>query len=91
MASYVWTSVQSHEASLVVFLPVFLTCGLRSVRDLDTCGQATKGARGMSWYQKAMKGVEVCEKPGGVDKRALILGCLNCSYAEYIGVWRLTR
>ena len=37
------------------------------------------------------KGVEVCEKPGGVDKRALILGCLNCSYAEYIGVWRLTR
>ncbi len=31
----------------------------------------------MSWYQEAMKGVEVCEKPGGADKRALILGFLN--------------
>ena len=60
------------------------------MRVLDLSGQATKGARGMSWYRKAMKGVEVCEKPGEVDKRALILGFLNCSYAEYIGVWRLT-
>jgi len=35
---------------------------------------------GMSWRQKAMKGVEGCEKPGGAVKRALILGSLNyCS------------
>ena len=37
-----------------------------------------------------MKGVEVCEKPGGVDKRALIPGFPNCSCAEYIGAWRPT-
>ena len=47
------------------------------VRALDISGQATKGARGMSWHQKAMKGVEVCDKPGGVDKRAMILGFPN--------------
>ena len=61
-----------------------------STRVLDLSGQATKGARGMSWHWKAMKGVEVCEKPGGVDKRALILGSLNCSCTEYIGAWRRT-
>ena len=44
----------------------------RRPRGFDQCGQATKGAWGMSWRQKAMKGVEVCEKSGGVDKRALI-------------------
>ena len=60
------------------------------VRALDLSGQATKGAWGMSWHRKAMKGVEVCEKLGGVDKRALIPRFLNCSCAEYIGVWRLT-
>src|SRR5687768_7076675 len=43
-----------------------------SRRALDQCGQATKGTWGMSWRQKAMKDVEVCEKLGGVDKRALI-------------------
>ena len=47
-------------------------------RALDLSGQATKGTWGMSWHRKAMKGVEVCEKPGGVDKRALILGFPNC-------------
>lgn len=46
-------------------------------RGLDKCGQATKGAWGMSRHQKAKKGVEVCEKPGGVDKRTLIPGFLN--------------
>ena len=61
------------------------------LRVLDSSGQATKGAWGMSWYRKAMKGVEVCEKPGGVDKRTLILGFLNCSCAESIGAWRQTR
>ncbi len=49
----------------------------RAARVLNSCGQATKGAWGMSWRQEALKGVEVCEKPGGVDKRALILGFLN--------------
>ena len=46
-------------------------------RGLDQYGQAPKGAWGMSWRQEAMKGVEVCEKPGGVDKRTLIPGFLN--------------
>ncbi len=44
---------------------------------LNLGGQATKGAWGMSWRRKAMKGVEVCEKPGGADKRALIPGFPN--------------
>jgi hypothetical protein len=46
-------------------------------RVLDYGGQATKGAWGMSWRQKAKKGVEVCDKPGGVDKRTLIPGFPN--------------
>jgi len=32
---------------------------------------------GMSWRQKAMKGVENCDKPGEVVKRALIPGYPN--------------
>ena len=47
------------------------------VRGLDICGQAIKGVWGMSWHQKAKKGVEVCDKPGVVDKRAMIPGFLN--------------
>ena len=39
--------------------------------------QATKGVWVMSWRQKAMKGVEVCEKLGRVDKQALIPRFLN--------------
>ena len=39
---------------------------------LDNGGQAIKGARGMSWHKKALKGVEDCEKSGVVVKRALI-------------------
>jgi hypothetical protein len=31
----------------------------------------------MSWCQEALKGVEVCDMPGGVDKRAVIPGSLN--------------
>ena len=46
-------------------------------RVLDNCGQATKGVWGMSRCQKAMKGVEVCDKPGGTDKRVLIPGFPN--------------
>lgn len=43
----------------------------------NSCGQATKGMRGMSWRQLAMKGVEGCDKSGGVVKRALIPEFLN--------------
>jgi len=32
---------------------------------------------GMSWRQEAMKGVEDCDKPGGMVKRVLIPGSLN--------------
>ena len=44
---------------------------------LDSCGQATKGTWGMSWRQKPKKGVEDCDKPGVVVKRALIPGFPN--------------
>ena len=47
------------------------------VRDFG--GQSIKGTRGMSWRQEAMKGVEVCEKPGEADKQAMIPGYLNDS------------
>jgi hypothetical protein len=46
-------------------------------RGQDQCGQATKGVWGMSWRQEAMKGVEDCDKPGGLVKRELIPGCPN--------------
>ena len=45
---------------------------LLKARAFDKCGQATKGVWGMSWHQEAMKGVEVCEKLGGVDKQVMI-------------------
>jgi len=47
------------------------------LRGLDLCGQATKGTWGMSWRQKAMKGVEDCEKPGGIVKQVMIPGFPN--------------
>ena len=43
----------------------------------DSCGQATKGTWGMSWRQKPKKGVEDCDKPGVVVKRAMIPGYPN--------------
>ena len=43
----------------------------------EQCGQATKGMWGMSWRQKAMKGVENCDKPGEAVKRVLIPGFPN--------------
>jgi hypothetical protein len=46
-------------------------------RVLDHCGQATKGAWGMSWRQKAMTGVEDCENLGVAVKQALIPGFPN--------------
>ena len=39
---------------------------------LDICDQARKGAWGMSWYQKTLKGVEDCDMSGGVVKQTLI-------------------
>ena len=44
---------------------------------LDSCGQAIKGTWGMSWRQEPKKGVEDCDKPGVVVKRALIPGFPN--------------
>ena len=41
------------------------------------CGQATKGMWGMSRRQEAMKGVEDCDKLGGMVKRVLIPRSLN--------------
>ena len=46
-------------------------------RGKDHCGQATKGVWGMSWRQKAMKGVEGCDKLGEAVKQALIPGFPN--------------
>ena len=43
----------------------------------DKSGQTGKGARGMSRRQKAKKGVEGCEKPGGAVKQAIIPGSPN--------------
>jgi hypothetical protein len=47
------------------------------VRDENHSGQVTKGVWGMSWRQKAMKGVEGCDKPGEAVKQALIPGSPN--------------
>ena len=46
-------------------------------RGRDQCGQATKGMWGMSGRQKAMKGVEDCDKPGGAVQQALRPGYPN--------------
>ena len=51
--------------------------GNLGVRGEDHSGQVTKGVWGMSWRQKAMKGVEGCEKPGEAVKQALIPGSPN--------------
>ena len=51
--------------------------GLGSERAFDLGGQATKGAWGMSWRQKALKGVENCDKPGVIVKQVLIPGFPN--------------
>ena len=56
-----------------------LNCKMKvlSLRGLDICGQAIKSIWGMSWHQKAKKGVEVCDNLGVVDKRAMIPRSLN--------------
>ena len=50
-----------------------------SKQGVDQCGQATKGVWGMPWRQEAMKGVEDCDKLGGLVKRELIPRSLNQS------------
>ena len=47
------------------------------MQGVDQCGQATKGVWGMPRRQKAMKGVEDCDKLGGLVKRELIPRSLN--------------
>ena len=47
---------------------------------VDQCGQATKGVWGMPRRQKAMKGVEDCDKLGEAVKQALIPRSLNAAY-----------
>jgi hypothetical protein len=54
-----------------------IACGRCALRGKDQCGQATKGMWGMSRRQEAMKGVEDCDKPGGLVKHELIPGSLN--------------
>ena len=46
-------------------------------RGVDQGGQATKGVWGMPRRQEAKKGVEDCDKPGGLVKRELIPGFPN--------------
>ena len=52
-------------------------CSSEEILAVDHGGQAHKGVWGMSWRQKAMKGVEGCDKPGEAVKRALIPGFPN--------------
>src|SRR4051812_40234582 len=44
---------------------------------IDKCGQATKGARWMSWHREATKDVVACDKLREAGKRALIRRFLN--------------
>src|SRR5277367_4494894 len=66
---------------MILFSGAMATCPARGgdprAGGQEQCGQATKGMWGMSWRQKAMKGVEDCEKPGVAVNRALIPGFPN--------------
>ena len=63
--------------------PIFLIIRYRDshivqdLRVLDVCDQAIKGVWRMSRHQKALKGVEGCDKPRGVVKQTMIRGFLN--------------
>ena len=73
-----WVSAATLCGACFFEAPVFSRVRtFKQTRALDTCGQATKGVWGMSWHQEAMKGVEVCEKLGGVDKQMMIPRFLN--------------
>ena len=88
MACYQRLSVRKagRQSGKLVYRPAIssgegrATCGCEGwfgSRGKDHCGQATKGVWRMSWRQKAMKGVEGCEKPGEAVKQALIPGFPN--------------
>ena len=88
MACYQRLSVRKADgqSGKLVYRPAVLsgegraTCGCEKrvgSRGKDHCGQATKGVWGMSWRQKAMKGVEGCDKLGEAVKQALIPGFPN--------------
>ena len=57
-----------------VWLPFHSWSGQRA---LDSGGQATKGAWGMSRRQEALKGAEDCDKPGVTVKQVMIPGFPN--------------
>lgn len=57
--------------------PACRDCGGRASRALDSGGQATKGAWGMSRRQEALKGAEGCDKPGVTVKQVMIPGFPN--------------
>lgn len=65
---------QAHRSSGRPWVHAKRVSAFESGGVLDSCGQATKGAWGMSWRQEASKGVEGCDKPGVAVKRALIPG-----------------
>ncbi len=63
---------------MIFFLLVSRTRKRRIIlQGVDQCGQATKGVWGMPWRQEAMKGVEDCDKLGGLVKRESIPRSLN--------------
>ena len=51
----------------VFFDDCFVLCGVEVVT----------GTRWMPWHQELMKDVEICDKPRGADKRAVIRGSPN--------------
>ena len=72
---------QDGSGAVVAFLPspkmsVSDSWG-STLQGVDQCGQATKGVWGMPRRQEAMKGVEDCEKLGGLVKHELIPRSLN--------------
>ncbi len=50
-----------------------MVCSFPS-RERSGCDQATKGARGMSWRQEAIKDVVSCDKPRGAASKRYIRG-----------------
>ena len=53
------------------------TAQLAKASSYDDHRQDAKGTRWMPWHQEPKKDVGICDKPGGVDNRALIPGCPN--------------
>ena len=74
-------SVRSSRGGFILhgvwYLGFCLVFGAATRRGRDQCGQATKGMWGMPWRQEAKKGVEDCDKPGGLVKREMIPGFPN--------------